>query len=144
MSRTVGRLAHRSFKTTISGSPVIQRSGRKGAISPARGVARDSAGREVSRGGQAEVLLPDLVGLDTEAARRLLRTARLRPGVVRVEWSREFETRVVTGQDSPAGRWVPEETRVDLTIPSGPGADTGSMTRPQGDPPSRRTNTLRR
>ena len=61
----------------------------------------------------------DLVGLDTEAARRLLRTARLRPGVVRFAQSREFEIGVVIAQDPPKGRWVSEGTRVDLTVSSG-------------------------
>ena len=79
--------------------------------------------------------MPDLVGLDTEAARRRLRTAHLRPGVVRFEWSREFETGIVIGQDPPAGRWVPEKSRVDLTVSSGIVREArASMTRPQGEP----------
>jgi beta-lactam-binding protein with PASTA domain len=63
--------------------------------------------------------MPDLIGLDTEAARRILHTAGLRSGMVRFEWSREFETGVVIGQDPVAGRWVPEGTRVDVTVSSG-------------------------
>jgi beta-lactam-binding protein with PASTA domain len=63
--------------------------------------------------------MPDLAGLDTEAARDLIHTTRLRSGVVRFAMSREFQTGVVIGQDPAAGSWIPEETRVDLTVSSG-------------------------
>jgi beta-lactam-binding protein with PASTA domain len=73
----------------------------------------------VAEGSRHEELVPDLVGLDTEAARRLLRTAHLRSGVVRFARSREFDTGVVMEQDPPANAWVAEGTRVNVTVSSG-------------------------
>jgi len=91
--------------------------------------------------------MPDLFGLDTEAARRLLRTARLRPGVVRFAQSREFETGVVTAQDPgppqrPVGSGGDEggSDRLERYRPRGAGTD--SMRRAQnGGPPTRGSST---
>lgn len=68
------------------------------------------------------VEMPNLVGMELEAAREKLRAQKLLPaGNVKWEESQEYYKNYVIKQDTAAGVLVDEETTVELTVSQGPG-----------------------
>jgi beta-lactam-binding protein with PASTA domain len=65
------------------------------------------------------VRVPDLIGMETVEAAGLLREVGLRPGVVRLEWSRVHGTGIVVSQGLPPGSWVEKRSRIDLRVSMG-------------------------
>jgi eukaryotic-like serine/threonine-protein kinase len=71
------------------------------------------------RGAPRRVRVPDLVGMASQDAAKLLREVGLRAGLVRFERSRDFETGIVIGHKPPARSMVERGTPVALTVSSG-------------------------